>query len=465
MARKKEPLSSADVAWLRMDRPTNLMMITGVMTFDDLMTPGELRAVIAHRLLIFDRFKQRVADRYATPHWQDDPHFDLDRHLLRVALPAPGGQQELQRLVSDLMNTPFDFERPLWQMHLVENYGGTGCALIARFHHCIADGIALIHVMMSMADESFDPSHVPPVPGPSPSNSGRLAQLIEPVVKVVSTTVKAAEAVLHESMDMVLHPSHLLERAKQGMSIGAATSRLLLMSADSETIFKGELGIVKRAAWSRPVSLAGVKAIGQRIGGKVNDVLLAAVSGALRRYLLSHHQPVDDVEIRALIPVNLRPPEEAYKLGNHFGLVFLSLPVGIEDPRERLLEVKRHMDGIKHSAEAPVTLGILQVIGLAPKQVQDQVVNLMSAKATAVMTNVPGPRERLHLGGKTIRHMMFWVPRSGPLSLGVSIISYAGEVLLGVATDTNVIPDPETLIDGFHTEFEALQERFVKRET
>ncbi len=191
-------------------------------------------------------------------------------------------------------------------------------------------------------------------------------------------------------------------------------------------------------------------------------MLLTAVSGALRRYLLDHGEPVDEVEIRALIPVNLRPMEKTYKLGNHFGLVFLSLPVGLDDPRLRLLEVKRRMDRIKHSSEAIVTLGLLQALGHAPKGIEDQVVNLLSAKATAVMTNVPGPRERLHLAGKTIRHLMFWVPRAGALSLGVSIISYAGQVQLGVATDTHIVPDPDTLIDGFHAEFEALQKQFLK---
>ncbi len=455
-------MAGSDAAWLRMDRPTNLMMITSVMMFDEVLTLDEVKTVIEQRFLLFDRFRQRVTDRDGTPHWEADPYFDLDRHIHRVALPAPGGQAELQAMVSDLMTTPLDFSKPLWQIHLVENYGA-GCALIWRIHHCIADGIALTYVMISMADEYFDPSKIPaakPV-----SNGGLVASLVKPALQAVSKTVKAAETVLHEGMEMLLHPSYALELTKQGLSIGAATSKILLMPADSETIFKGRLGGVMRAAWSRPVPLQTVKALGHSVGGKINDVLLTAVSGALRRYLLDHGEPVDEVEIRALIPVNLRPIEEAYKLGNHFGLVFLSLPVGLDDPRLRLLEVKRRMDRIKHSSEAIVALGLLQALGQAPKGIEDQVVNLLSAKATAVMTNVPGPRERLHLGGKTIRHIMFWVPRAGALSLGVSIISYAGEVLLGVATDTHVVPDPDALIDGFHAEFEALQEQFIKRET
>ncbi len=457
----RHPLPSADVAWLRMERPTNLMMITSVLMFDEVMTFDELRDLIAHRLLIFRRFKQRVTDPQGAPHWEDDPYFDLDRHLHRIALPQPGGVLELEALVSDFMTTPLDFGKPPWEIHLVENYGA-GCALILRLHHCIADGIALIHVMLSMADENFDPAHARTPRKPKTKSAGLLASLVRPAVDVVRGTVKATGAVLHESMEMLLNPSRLLERAKQGMSVGAATSKLLLMSADSDTVFKGRLGVRKRAVWSRPVPLWMVKEIGRGVGGKVNDVLVTAVCGALRRYLMAHDQPVDEVNIRATIPVNLRPLEDAYRLGNYFGLVFLALPVGIADPEARLLEVKRRMDRIKYSSEAPVTLGILQLIGSAPREVQDQVVNLLSKKASAVMTNVPGPRQALHLAGKRLGRMMFWVPRAGDVSLGVSIISYAGDVMLGVAADVRLVPDPDALIAGFQEEFDALQRQFVK---
>ena len=461
MTNKKVAMSGPDAAWLRMDSPTNFMMITSIMMFDEVLTLDEVKTLLEERFLLFDRFRQRVLDRNGTPHWQDDPYFDLDRHIHRVALPAPGGQEELQAMVSDLMCTPLDFSKPLWQIHLVENYG-TGCALIWRIHHCIADGIALTYVMMSTADEYFDPSKIPARKKP---DEGGLADIAGPALKAVSnaisSTVKVAGAVLNEGKELLLHPSHVLDLTKQGMSLGAATSKILLMPADSDTLFKGELGVMKRAAWSQPVPLQAVKDIKKDVDAKVNDVLMSAVTGALRRYLIAHDQPVEDVEIRASIPVNLRPLEEAYKLGNQFGLVFLSLPVGIEDPRERLLEIKRRMDRIKHSSEAIVTLGILQALGHAPKRVEDQVVDILSTKASAVMTNVPGPRERLHLGGKALRHIMFWVPRAGAVSMGISIISYVGEVMLGVATDARLVANPEAIIEGFHAEFDALQEAFA----
>ncbi len=463
MSNKKVAMSGPDAAWLRMESPTNFMTINAVWMFDEVLTLDEVKGLIQERFLVFNRFRQRVIDRHGTPQWQDDPYFDLGRHIHRVALPAPGGQEELQAMVSDLMCTSLDFSKPPWQIHLVENFGN-GCALIWRIHHCIGDGIALTYVMISAADEYFDPVKVPARKTPHPHEDGMIpltARALQAVSSAVTGTVKAAGSVLHEGMEMLLHPSQMIDLTKQGLSLGAATSKILLMPADSDTLFKGELGVMKRAAWSQPVPLQTVKDIKNAVDAKVNDVLMAAVAGALRRYLIEHDQPVEDVEIRATIPVNLRPLEEAYKLGNQFGLVFLSLPVGIGDPHARLLEVKRRMDRIKHSSEAIVTLGILQALGRAPKSVEDQVVDILSTKASAVMTNVPGPPEQLHLNGKAIRHLMFWVPRAGAVSMGISIISYAGEVLLGVATDVKLVPNPEAIIEGFHTEFEALEKEFT----
>jgi WS/DGAT/MGAT family acyltransferase len=203
--------------------------------------------------------------------------------------------------------------------------------------------------------------------------------------------------------------------------------------------------------------LEAVKAIGRAVGGTVNDVLLAAVTGALRRYLLGRGALVDGVEIRAAVPVNLRAPDEPPSLGNRFGLVFLSLPIGVDDPLDRLYDLKQRMEAIKGSPEALVTFGVLQAMGMMTSQLQDVGVALFGSKATAVMTNVPGPRETIYLASAPVRELMFWVPQSGRLGLGVSIISYASQVWLGLATDAGLVPDPEMIIDAFHAEFELLR--------
>jgi WS/DGAT/MGAT family acyltransferase len=235
-------------------------------------------------------------------------------------------------------------------------------------------------------------------------------------------------------------------------------ARLATMPADPDTIFKGELVTAKRCAWSEVMSLADVKTYSKAQGATINDVLLAGVAGAIRRYMISRKAVVDDLSIRAVVPVNLRPESGIIKLGNKFGLVFLALPVGIADRDERLVELKRRMDKIKTSSEPMVIYAILNAVGLTGPKVESVALQLFGSKATAVMTNLPGPREEIFLAGKAMRSMMFWVPQSARLGLGVSILSYAGQVRLGVATDSGLVPDPESIIGAFHEEMTAMME-------
>ena len=185
---------------------------------------------------------------------------------------------------------------------------------------------------------------------------------------------------------------------------------------------------------------------------------MSATAGALRRYLRARGDPVAGLEIRAAVPVNLRPLEEAHKLGNRFGLVLAPLPVGIADPRRRLLETKRRMDEVKASMQPVVAFGLLKALGLAPSRLQSVALDFFGAKSSLVLTNVPGPRQRLYLAGRRLERVMFWVPQSGRLGLGVSILSYAGEVMVGVASDAGLIPDPQRLVAGFEAELARLVE-------
>jgi diacylglycerol O-acyltransferase len=189
----------------------------------------------------------------------------------------------------------------------------------------------------------------------------------------------------------------------------------------------------------------------------VNDVLVAAATGALRRYLDKKGDNTKGLSIRASVPVNLRPLDQAHKLGNSFGLVFLTLPIGIVDPVKRLRAIKKEMDELKRSPEALVAYGVLNLMGLAPVEVEKLGLRFFGSKATAVLTNVPGPKEPLYLAGQKLDKVMFWVPQSGRLGLGISILSYAGGVMLGVATDEGLIPDPDKIVDAFSQEFRALR--------
>jgi diacylglycerol O-acyltransferase / wax synthase len=176
----------------------------------------------------------------------------------------------------------------------------------------------------------------------------------------------------------------------------------------------------------------------------------------LRNYLVQHDDDVDGCEIRAMVPVNLRPLDEALKLGNRFGLVPLVLPVGIANPIARVREVRRRMDELKGGYQALLAFAVLGVLGLTPKPVQTFVLDQLASKATAVMTNVPGPTKPIYMVGSALSRVMFWVPQSGDIGMGVSILSYNGGVQFGVITDTTLCPDPQLIIDGFAPEFEKL---------
>lgn len=451
-----EDMSNVDTAWLRMEQPNNLMMITGVFVFDQPLDFERFSATLEQRFLCFDRFRQRVVETRRGYRWEADPHFDIANHLHHIALPAPGDQAALQNLVSDLMSMPLDFSKPLWQFHLVEGYQG-GTAWICRLHHCIGDGIGLMRVLLAMADQSPDAAWQPPEEPEEAQRSRSPWRIITgPATAAIGATRRMTGAVVSGGIDLVSNPSQAMDYARFGTETTMALGRLLLLPPDPKTIYKGPLEVPKRAAWSDPISLPKVKAIGRATGSTVNDVLLSAVAGALRRYAETHGQEVEGLNVRGVIPVNLRQESAKIELGNRFGLFFLSLPLGIDDPLDRLFEVKRRMDDLKGSQEAVVVFGILNAIGMAPSEIENLVITIFGAKATAVMTNVPGPRQPIYFAGAAVREMMFWVPQSGHLGLGVSIFSYNDQVWLGVATDQSLTPDPETIVAYYGQEIDHL---------
>jgi len=451
---KLERMSSVDTAWLRMDRRSNLMMICGVLVFSERVNHERLRETLAERFASFRRFRQRPTQQAAISLWEDDADFDIDCHLHRVALPGKADTAELQRYASELMGTPLDPLKPMWEYHLVEDFQG-GSALVVRIHHCYADGIALIHVMLSMADTS--PEGSPRAERkPRMTEDDPLTKAMKPLNNVMQTAMKFGQAAIEKGMQIWADPNKLAEYGLQGAGLAQEAATLLAMDQDSPTRFKGQPGPTKRVAWAEPIPLEEVKAVGKALGCSVNDVLLACVAGALRRYLVAKGDEVDGVMIRALVPVNLRPLDQANNLGNHFGLVFLPLAVGLENPLERLYAVRSAMQALKGSQQPILALAILAAVGVAPKLLQDQVLDMLSKNASAVMTNVPGPQQPLYLAGAKIDEMMFWVPQSGNIGMGVSILSYNNHVHFGLVTDRKLVPDPENIIAFFQPEFSQL---------
>jgi WS/DGAT/MGAT family acyltransferase len=444
------------------------MVINGVLLFDDVLDFEDLKAILAERFVAkYERFHQRVVvGSGGRLYWEDDPHFDIRAHVRRYALPEPGDIATLQAVVSAIVNEPLDRRKPLWRYLLIENVEG-GCAVLARLHHCIGDGIALIKVLLNMtgpsASESLQILHTPlPARRPPPNPLTQMRRLTEGAVK---TTVRAAQGLANETMQTIENPSHPLSLMRSAGIVSAAgaaiLAKLLILPPDRRSVFKGELGAIKRVVWSQPFLLERVKEIGKAHGATINDVLVAAVAGGLRRNMLDLGDDPSTGDITAMVPVNLRPESDTHQLGNEFALVYLSLPVSLTDAYDRLTMTKRHMDVLKNSPEPFLVYQILSIIGTLPGDVAKQLTSWFATKASAVLTNVPGPRRKIYFAGKPLKSLMFWVPQSGNIGLGISIISYNGKVNLGIMVDEQLVPDPQKIIDGFELELLELERRML----
>jgi diacylglycerol O-acyltransferase / wax synthase len=463
-------MSAVDTAWLHMDSASNLMTIVGVW----ILKPGITRKLLCERLqatlLRYPRFVQCVTEAAKGVRWEADPDFALADHVVSEVIPrASRAKQQLalQARVAQLAVQPLDRKHPLWQFHLIEHFAG-GSAMIVRIHHCIADGVALIAVMQSLVDGGQLPprSH-------KRVHGHRLLDRAEdlldslvfaPLGRVSAIAWDAASTGVKTSWAFAHAPRRTLEHGlrsswsstKWALHGVNDISAMALMPDDDATRLKGTPTGIKHVAWCQPLPLARVKAVSKALGCSVNDVLLSCVAGAIGQYLRSLGDDVDGKEIRAMVPVNLRPMDQAYRLGNQFGLAPLLLPIGNQSPTERVFVVRQRMSELKGSMQPLMTFGLLAVAGILTKPLQDALLALFSRKTTAVMTNVIGPKEKMKFLGATVEQSLFWVPQSGTVGLGVSILSYSAGVQLSVISDDAVCPDPQAIIDGFSPEFESL---------
>jgi WS/DGAT/MGAT family acyltransferase len=456
-------MTRVDTAWLRMDTEVNLMMIVGVWTLDPPIDHDTLCRTVEERLLRHRRFRQKVVQDAMGALWVDDDTLDIRHHVLseRLALRrGQGHEAALRERIAELAATPLDPERPLWQFLLIEGMPDGTSRIIIRIHHCIGDGIALNSVLLSITDGG-----APPPQRRARDDEGEDADwfaeaVLKPITQITVKAIGLTGEGVSRSIEMLGRGQGpvdgTVELARLGYQLIADAGALALMPDDSPTRLKGKAGPAKRVAWCEPLPLDEVKAIGKALGCSVNDVLLASAAGAIGGYLQSRGDDTHGQEIRAMVPVNLRPIEEAWKLGNRFGLVPLVLPIGIDNPVQRVYAVRARMAELKGSFQPIMAFGLLAVAGLLIKPVQHAMLNLFSKKATAVMTNVPGPQVPLHFGGSTLTQVMFWVPQSGDIGMGVSILSYGGGVQFGLITDAGLCPDPQAIIDRFRPEFDKL---------
>ena len=457
---KKEPMRKVDTAWLRMESPHNLMMITGMLFLDKMPVYEDFVELLEKKFLKYRRFRQLATQNSSGSYWQDDKHFDMSAHVRRTALPGKADYFELQKYVSHLASTPLDKNKPLWSFDLVENYD-KGPVIVSRIHHCYADGIALIQVLLSItsldrdtridtsADEEIRQGH---------RKLGLLKKVVNPAKKQFNQSLKILNQVSELGKEIISNPSLIEKGFGEASEMTQELFNALTLSDDPSSVYKDELCTRKRVAWSESLPLQEVKAIAKATGTTVNDVLISNLAGALREYMLDVGDSPDNKVIRATVPVNLRPLEHAKELGNHFGLVFLNLPIFESNPLRRLEYVHEEMKQLKSSKQAIVSLGLLSVIGLTPAFMQNMLLELFSKKATTVLTNVPGPQVPLYVAGSEIRKLMFWVPQNGTIGMGISILSYNDNVEFGLIIDKNLVPEPHLVIHKFPAQFNQLKD-------
>ncbi|HET7465284.1 MAG TPA: wax ester/triacylglycerol synthase family O-acyltransferase [Candidatus Dormibacteraeota bacterium] len=436
-----ESLSRADSAWLHAESPTNHFVVTSLGLLDSPLDLRRFKSMLARRISQHPRLTQVVSESSVPgvpPRWEAARDFDLDAHVHSVGLPGAAGMDELAAFIGDLVGQPLDIGRPLWQVYAVEGPEERG-ALVSRFHHSLGDGQAMVRMLLSLTDETAEGwkrRARPGRPGGS-AHDGRSA--------------------FTRVLDSLPPPATL---TREALGTAETLARLTLLDPDRPTPLRGELGLLKAVAWTPPIPLRQIKRVASASATTVNDVVVSAIAGGLGDYLRSAHVDTRGLRIRAMVPVNLRPPEDTTMTGNRFSLVYLELPVGVTGARERLMRVKTEMDRIKASREPAVGWLLVQGLGVLPAGVERLVSGFYAAKASLVLTNVVGPKERVYVAGVPLRQMTFWEPESGGLGLGVSIYSYAGDVTVGVVADLHLVAQPRQITQAVSRAFAALAAEF-----
>ncbi len=456
-------LSPQDATFLDLESPNQHMHIaaTIVLRAGPLRTASggidieRIRAFIASRLHLLPRYRQRLARIPVEGHpvWVDDPHFDIGYHVRHAGIPRPGQLRQLKRLSGRILSQQLDRDRPLWELWVVEGVeGGERFALVQKVHHCMIDGISAVDLMaVLMSSEPVDDFE----PGPpwEPKETPRGLELVgAEITRRLAATFDASG----EAPRVLREPASWLRKIEEGVAAVGAALGAGLRSA-SDTPLNQPLGPHRRFDWIE-MDLEAVKAVKDRLGGSVNDVVLATVAGALRRFLALRRVAVDDLEIRANVPVSLRTRDERGTLGNRIVLLMMDLPVKERDPLDRLERVRENMGRLKQSRQA---MGA-EVLSTVSEWTSATLLSLAVRASVRgrpynlVVTNVPGPQVPLYLLGAQMEScypVANLLPNQG---LGVALFSYAGKLFWGIVADWDIVPDLHEFVLAIEEAFAEL---------
>ena len=441
-------MNPVDASFLAIENDTNPMHIGNVSIFEGPPPSyGDVVRRVASKLPLVPRYRQRIRTvpfLLGRPVWVDDTNFQILYHIRHTAVPSPGSDDQLRNLAGRVFAQNLDRGKPLWEMWIVEGLKGGRWALISKVHHCMVDGVSgtdLLTVLLDKSAEVEEPVIEPFHPPREPSTIEVLADLLK---------------------DGVVQPLHALRGLPAmarsplpgGMSLGDAgrSARAYFDMLTTRTAdLNGPIGPHRRWSWTKS-SLDDVKTIRQSLPGTVNDVVLAVITSGFRDLLLSRGEEVEGRVVRTLVPVSVRSEAEKGTYNNRVSAMFPGLPVGIEDPVERLMDIERQMNGLKKSHAAAGAESIVQMAGFAPPMLLALGTRLAARMPqrtlNTVTTNVPGPRFPLYIAGRKMLEVYPFVPIEGNVRIGIAIFSYIGGLNYGITADYDTTSDIDVLSEG-----------------
>ncbi|HWD71900.1 MAG TPA: wax ester/triacylglycerol synthase family O-acyltransferase, partial [Actinomycetota bacterium] len=434
-------LSPLDSSFLHLEDRVSHMHIGSIAIFEGPEPPFEkFVAMVEGKLPLVPRYRQVVREvplELGRPVWVDDPDFNIDYHVRHTALPAPGGEEELRRLVGRVMSQQLDRTKPLWEIWVVQGLEEGRWAMVAKTHHAMVDGVSGTELLAVIMDTSPQPS--PPVaddwhPAPLPSGTRLAAEAVVDLALSPYEQVRAVRAATRVPREAL----HQLGEVVQGISSMAGVLR-----SNPVSTLNGPIGPHRRYAWAS-TSVEDVKVVRKGLGGTFNDVVLAAITGGFRELLGSRGEAVDRV-VRTLVPVSVRARDVSGRAvgdatyDNKVSAMFASLPVNIEGPAEQLHAITAQMQGLKESKEAVAGEALTSLSGFAPPMLLAlgmRVAGRVSQRnINTGTTNVPGPQFPLYAAGRRMLKCYPYVPLFGQVRIAIAIFSYDGQVTFGVTGD------------------------------